>query len=67
VPKGVAWLKTYMESYILGIWRGGFFIETYMTCMGDYEIKLLIYKEVIKNNKCICTNNRLENGLMYLY
>jgi hypothetical protein len=39
-----------------------------MTCMGNYEIKSLIYEKFIDKNKCKLTNAMLENGLiMYLY
>ena len=38
-----------------------------MMCVGDYEIKPPLYKNFIEKMKCICTNDRLENGLMYLY
>ena len=38
-----------------------------MTCVGEYDIKPFIYKTSIEKNKCIRTNNKLENGLMYLY
>ena len=35
--------------------------------MGHYENRPPIYEKVIEKNKCICTNDMLENGLMYLY
>ena len=38
-----------------------------MMCMGHYEIKPPIYEKFIEKNKCIHTNDMLENGLMYLY
>ena len=38
-----------------------------MTCVGHYEIKPPIYEKFIEKNKCIRTNDMLENGLMYLY
>ena len=34
---------------------------------GHYEIKPPIYKKFLKKNKCIHSNNMLENGLIYLY
>lgn len=37
-----------------------------MIHVGEYEIKTLIY-EKFRENKCICTNSRLENELIYLY
>ena len=38
-----------------------------MTRMNHYEIKPPIYKKFIMKNKCICTNDMLENGHTYLY
>jgi hypothetical protein len=38
-----------------------------MMCMGHYGIKPPIYMYFMEENECICTNNKLENGLMYLY
>ena len=35
--------------------------------MGHYEIEPPMYEKFIKKNKCLCTNNKPENGLMYLY
>ena len=29
------------------------------------QINPLLYKKFIKNNECTCTNNMLENGVMY--
>jgi hypothetical protein len=34
--------------------------------VGYYEIKLLYTINLQKKNKCICINNKLENGLMFL-
>ena len=34
---------------------------------GDYENKPPIYWNFMEQNKCIRTNGKLENGLMYLY
>ena len=36
-----------------------------MTCVGDYEIKPPIYENFLEKNKCIHTNDRVENGLTY--
>ena len=36
-----------------------------MTCMGDYEIKPPICEKSTKKKKCIHTNGKLENELMY--
>lgn len=47
--------------------RGELFTGNLMTCVGDYEIKPHAYITFIKKNKCICTDNMLENELMYLY
>ena len=38
-----------------------------MVCVGPYENQSPIYETFIEKNKCIHTNNILENGLMYLY
>ena len=35
--------------------------------MGRYEIKPSIYKKFIKKNNCICTNNKLENNVLYVF
>ena len=43
------------------------FLVTLMMCMGHYEIISPIYKIFIKKNNYICSNNMLENGLMYAY
>ena len=37
-----------------------------MMYMGHYEMKPLIYGKFMKRNKCIHTNNMLENGFMSL-
>ena len=36
-----------------------------MTCMSEYETKPTLYEKLINERKCIHTNDRLENGLMY--
>ena len=33
----------------------------------NYEIKFPVYETFIEGKKCICANNRLEDGFMYLY
>ena len=38
-----------------------------MTCMGHCESKPHVYKKIIEKDNAIRTNDRLENGLMYLY
>lgn len=38
-----------------------------MMCVGDNEIKPPIYGILIEKNKCMRTDIRFENGLMYLY
>ena len=41
-------------------------LVAWMMCMGRYEIKTPTCKKVIVKNKCKYTNDKLENGLMYL-
>ena len=41
-------------------------LETFMMCMGDYEIETPITKYLIEK-KCMHINSKLENGFMYLY
>ena len=36
-------------------------------CVGYFRLNLLLYEKCTKKNTCICTNGKLENGLMYLY
>ena len=38
-----------------------------MMCVDPYEINPPIYGKLIKNNKCVHTNGKLENKFMYLY
>ena len=45
----------------------GALLQTDMMCMGHYEIKPPIYKIFVEKNKCLHTNDMLENGLVYLY
>ena len=42
-------------------------LDTGMTWVGHCGIKTPMYEKYIAKNKCICTNDRLENDLMYLY
>ena len=35
--------------------------------MGHYEFKPLIYKNSIEKNKYVFIDDKLENGLVYLY
>ena len=35
--------------------------------MGYYEIKLPVYENFMEKNKCVRTNDMLENRLMYSY
>ena len=35
-----------------------------MTCVGEYDIKLLVYKKCMEENKCICISNTIKNELM---
>ena len=44
-----------------------FFIGNLMACVSHFEMKSPIYEKFIKKNTCTCTNNMLENGLMYVY
>ena len=48
-------------------WELDFPLEAWRTCVGHYEINPPIYEKLIEKNKCICTNDKLENGLIYLY
>ena len=32
-----------------------------MTCVGQFKIKLPIYKKFMEENKCISTNDELDN------
>ena len=38
-----------------------------MACVGYYELKPPIQEVSRERKKCIHTNGKLENGLMYLY
>ena len=38
-----------------------------MMCVGEYEIKPFTHENLVEKNKCIHTNGRVKNGLMYLY
>ena len=35
-------------------------------CVGHYEMKPFIYENFMEKNKCISTNDKLENGPVYL-
>ena len=51
---------------ILTAW-GGLFVGNLNDVRGwSYEINPLIYEYFYRENQ-MCTNNMLENGLMYLY
>ena len=41
-------------------------LETYITSVGDFEIKPPFTWEIYRGTQSICTNNTLEMGLMYL-
>ena len=56
------------NQHDLRVWGGGgSSLDTEMMCVGDCEKKPLIHKNFVEKIKYICTDNRLENGLMYLY
>ena len=43
-------------------------LDISLLCVGHYEMKPpILYENFMENNKCICTNGKLENEFMYLY
>lgn len=63
---------SYMSlSLVMGLvcsWELDSSLEALITCVGDNEIKLAVFKKLIERNKSIHAKGRLlGNGLMYMY
>ena len=68
LPPSSSWVNLQFKSHNhLRVLGGGLFIGDLNDIYGSLGNQTPYIHMYINKNKCICTNDMLKNGLMYLY